>query len=259
MSSSRKSESSLLTVENVWKSFGDLGVLEGIGFQINSSGFVTFLGPSGCGKTTLFKILLGLVEADRGTIRKNYSSSGYLPQEGLLFPWKTLIENVELPMKLRGIGKKERRERAKKNLETFGLSGFEAAYPKELSGGMRQRAALLRTVLTDAPILFLDEPFGSLDAMTRDKIQHWLLDLLEAIDRTILFITHDIEEGLFLSEKIIVLSDRPAVKQGEFGVDLSEEERDKTGKKFFEYKRKLMNTIEEVDENGKDETVRQLL
>lgn len=259
MNSSRKSKSSLLTVKDVWKSFGDLGVLEGIGFQINSSGFVTFLGPSGCGKTTLFKILLNLLEANRGTVQRNYSSSGYLPQEGLLFPWKTLIENVELPMKLRKVKKEERRERVKKNLEAFGLSGFEDSYPKELSGGMRQRAALLRTVLTDAPVLFLDEPFGSLDALTRDKIQHWLLDLLEDIDRTIMFITHDIEEGLFLSEKIIVLSDRPAVKKEEFDVDLTEEERDKTGRKFFEYKRKLMNTIEEVDENAKDETVRQLL
>ncbi len=210
MSSSRKSESRLLTVEDVWKSFGDLGVLEGIGFRINSSGFVTFLGPSGCGKTTLFKILLGLVEADRGTIRKNYSSSGYLPQEGLLFPWKTLMENVELPMKLRGIGKKERRARIRKSLKTFGLSGFEESYPKELSGGMRQRAALLRSVLTDAPVLFLDEPFGSLDALTRYKIQHWLLELLEEIDRSILFITHDIEEVAFLGRKIAVLSSAPA-------------------------------------------------
>lgn len=259
MNSSRKNKSSLLTVKDVWKSFGDLGVLEGVDFRVSSSGFVTFLGPSGCGKTTLFKILLNLLEADRGTVQRNYSSSGYLPQKGLLFPWKTLIENVELPMKLRKVEKEERRERVKKNLEAFGLSGFEDSYPKELSGGMRQRAALLRTVLTDAPVLFLDEPFGSLDALTRDKIQHWLLDLLEDIDRTILFITHDIEEGLFLSEKIIVLSDRPAVKKGEFDVDLTEEERDKTGRKFLEYKRKLMNTIEEVDENAKDETVRQLL
>lgn len=259
MNSSRETNSSLLKVKGVHKGFGDLQVLKGIDFAIKSSGFVTFLGPSGCGKTTLFKILLELIEPDRGEISRNYPSAGYLPQEGLLFPWKTLLENVELPLKLRGKGNEEREERVRENLEEFGLAGFEDSYPRQLSGGMRQRAALLRTILTDAPVLFLDEPFGSLDALTRDKLQRWLLDLLVDIDRTILFITHDIEEGIFLSEKVIVLSDRPAVKKGELGVDLSEEERDKTGEKFFNYKRRLLETIEEVDDNAEDETVRQLL
>lgn len=259
MNSSLKAENNLLKARDVRKGFGDLEVLEGIDFEIHSSGFVTFLGPSGCGKTTLFKILLELLEPDRGIITRNYPSAGYLPQEGLLFPWKTLLQNVELPLKLRGKGKEEQQIRVRENLDEFGLSGFENSYPHQLSGGMRQRAALLRTILTDAPVLYLDEPFGSLDALTRDKIQRWLLELLEDIDRTILFITHDIEEGIFLSEKIIVLSDRPAVKKGEFDIDLSDEERDKTGEKFFDYKRSLLETIEEVKENGKDETVRQLL
>ncbi len=249
----------MLAVEDLYKSFGDLKVLEGIDFEINTSGFVTFLGPSGCGKSTLFKIVLELLEPDRGRIEKSYSSPGYLPQEGLLFPWKNLMENIELPLQLKGIDKGERRKRIKKNLEDFGLSGFEQAYPHQLSGGMRQRAALLRTVLTDSPVLFLDEPFGSLDAITRDRIQHWLLDLLSELDRTILFITHDLEEGLFLSEKIIILSERPATVQAELPVELSEEERDKTGQNFFEHKRQLIQIIEEVDKNGKDETVRQLL
>ncbi|MFP4136718.1 MAG: ABC transporter ATP-binding protein [Candidatus Acetothermia bacterium] len=259
MNSSLKTGNRPLEVSGVRKSFGGLEVLGGISFEIDSSGFVTFLGPSGCGKTTLFKIILELTEPDEGEIHRNYSSAGYLPQEGLLFPWKTLLENVELPLKLQGKGKEKRRKRVRESLDDFGLSGFEDSYPDKLSGGMRQRAALLRAVLTDAPVLFLDEPFGSLDALTRDKIQRWLLDLLEEINRTILFITHDIEEALFLSEKIIVLSDRPAVKKGEFDVDLAEEERDKTGEKFFEYKRRLLKTIEEVEDNDEDRTVRQLL
>jgi len=259
MNSSRKRKVSLLKVENLYKSFSDLKVLEGISFEIDTSGFVTFLGPSGCGKSTLFKIILKLLNPDKGRIERGYPDSGYLPQEGLLFPWKNLMENIELPLELKGAEKEKRRKRIRDNLEDFGLSGFEETYPHQLSGGMRQRAALLRTVLTDAPVLFLDEPFGSLDALTRDRIQRWLLELLSEINRTILFITHDLEEGLFLSEKIILLSDRPATIRGEFSVDLSEEERDKTGQNFFEYKRKLINIIEEVDESDEDETVRQLL
>ncbi|MFB6291724.1 MAG: ABC transporter ATP-binding protein [Candidatus Bipolaricaulia bacterium] len=259
MNSSRNRKTELLAVENLHKSFGELKVLKGIKFEINTSGFVTFLGPSGCGKSTLFKIVLELLSPDSGRIDRGYRSSGYLPQEGLLFPWKNVMENIELPLELKGVGKKERRKRVRENLEDFGLSGFEEAYPHQLSGGMRQRAALLRTILTDAPVLFLDEPFGSLDALTRDRIQRWLLDLLSDLNRTILFITHDLEEGLFLSEKIIVLSDRPATVRGEFPVDLDEEERDKTGQTFFDYKRELIKIIEEVDKSNEGETVRQLL
>jgi ABC-type nitrate/sulfonate/bicarbonate transport system ATPase subunit len=259
MNSSRNRKTELLAVENLYKSFGDLEVLNGINFEVNNPGFVTFLGPSGCGKSTLFKIVLELLSPDRGRIDRGYSDSGYLPQEGLLFPWKNLVENIELPLELKGVGKEKRRERVKENLDSFGLEGFEEAYPHQLSGGMRQRAALLRTVLTDAPILFLDEPFGSLDALTRDRIQRWLLDLLSDLDRTILFITHDLEEALFLSEKIIVLSDRPAIVRGEVPVDLDDEDRDKTGQKFFDYKRKLIEIIEEVDQGDEDRTVRQIL
>lgn len=254
---SRVPMTELLIVEDLYKSFGDLQVLEDINLRVGSSQFVTFLGPSGCGKTTLFKILLGLTQPDRGRVERNYSSHGYLPQEGLLFPWKKLLENVELPLQLQGVGKKERRKRAKDNLKDFGLSGFEDSYPRELSGGMCQRAALLRTILTDAPILFLDEPFGSLDALTRDKIQRWLLDVLVELDRTILFITHDMEEALFLSERIIVLSDRPATKKGDFAVKLEGEKRDKGSQAFFEEKKKLLESFKEVRPSGQNEPVRQ--
>lgn len=259
MNFSRNRKAELLAVEGLYKSFGDLEVLKGVGFEVDNPGFVTFLGPSGCGKSTLFKIVLELLSPDRGRIDRGYSDSGYLPQEGLLFPWKNLMENIELPLELKGVGKDERRKRIKENLSSFGLEGFEEARPDQLSGGMRQRAALLRTILTDAPVLFLDEPFGSLDALTRDRIQRWLLNLLSDFDRTILFITHDLEEALFLSEKIIVLSDRPAAVRGEFPVDLDAEDRDKTGQKFFDYKRKLIQIIEEVDRGDKDQTVRRIL
>ncbi len=246
-------KSTLLKVEGLDKAFNGLEVLSDINFTLENPNFVTFLGPSGCGKSTLFKILLELLKPDRGEIHRGYKSSGYLPQEGLLFPWKTLIQNVELPLELHGTNKKERRKRAKDHLDTFGLAGFEDSYPYQLSGGMRQRAALLRTILTDAPVLFLDEPFGSLDALTRDKLQRWLFGILEEFDQTILFITHDVEEAVFLSETIILFTDRPAHKKAEISVNLSKTERDKTNEDFFNYQKKVFTYIEE-EKYGQDQS-----
>ncbi len=243
---SRRTEvAELLKVANLSKSFGELQVLTDISFTITGSRFVTFVGPSGCGKSTLFKILLELVQPDGGQVVRGYDSSGYLPQEGLLFPWKTLKENVELPLELRGVPPAEREERVLSHLETFGLNGFEGSYPRQLSGGMRQRGALLRTILTDAEILYLDEPFGSLDAITRDRLQKWLLGVLDQIDQTILFITHDVEEAVFLSDRVTMLSGRPARKKAEISVDLTREERDKTSEKFFTYQKQVFSYIEE--------------
>lgn len=244
----------LLKVSGLSKSFGGLPVLTDISFTLDGSRFVTFVGPSGCGKSTLFKILLELIQPDRGEVIRGYGSSGYLPQEGLLFPWKTLKENVELPLQLRGVPAPDREERVSSHLEAFGLDGFEGSYPGQLSGGMRQRGALLRTILTDADILYLDEPFGSLDAITRDHLQRWLLGVLAQLDQTILFITHDVEEAVFLSDRVVLLSGRPARKQAEVSIDLTREERDKTSEMFFNYQKKVFEYIEEED-HGKRESV----
>ncbi len=218
--------------------------------------FLTILGPSGCGKSTLFKVLLHLEDYQSGKIERNYQTAGYLPQDGLLFPWKTLTENVELPMVLRGMDKETRRQRIYQNLETFGLKGFENVYPKELSGGMKQRAALLRTIVTDAPILYLDEPFGALDAITRSHLQKWLANLVSNIDRTILFITHDIEEAIFLSERIILLTDRPARILDDIKINIDKSDQtNRVSNAFHQLKSKLLKMIEEGTNHAQNGTI----
>ena len=237
----------VLTVEGLAKRYGRLPVLDGLSFRVLDGEKVAFLGPSGCGKTTLFRILLDFEPYDAGRIERRYASAGYLPQGGLLFPWKTVWENAALPLVLRGIERREREARIREWLEPFGLSGFEATYPYALSGGMRQRAALLRTLLTEAPILFLDEPFGALDTITRGRLQDWLADLLEHIEGTLLFVTHDLEEAILLSGRVLVLSDRPARVREEVAPRFESEgtRRDRLGSVFLSYKEKITKLIEE--------------
>lgn len=196
------------------KRYGELEVLRDLNLEINEGEFVTLIGPSGCGKSTVFNILAGLETADSGHIqvegfplRRVFS---YMPQRDSLLPWRNILDNVILGQELQGVSKKQARTEALEQLAFFGLHGFEKNYPFELSGGMRQRAALLRTVLTQRPVLLLDEPFGALDALTRAQLQEWLSELKQRLHRTILFITHDVEEALLLSDRVYVLSPRPA-------------------------------------------------
>ena len=175
----------------------------------------------------------------------HFDSAGYLPQGGLLFSWKTVRENVELPLAIQGIDQRTRRKVVDEQLEPFGLRGFDSRYPQELSGGMRQRAALLRTVVTGAPILFLDEPFGALDTITRHRLQDWLAALIQELDRTMLLVTHDLEEALVLSERVIVLTQRPASVAGEILFKPEDaEEKQRTSKAFRDAKATLLETIE---------------
>ncbi len=206
-----------LKIKNLYKSYVKLPVLQDLSLEAAAGEFVTLIGPSGCGKSTLFSILAGLETADAGQIW--YDGQPFQPQPGKmaymlqrdgLMPWRTALDNAILGLELAKIPHQQARQKALSLFEAFGLKGFENSYPWQLSGGMRQRLALLRTVLTDKEILLLDEPFGALDALTRTSLQEWLLELQAKLRRTILFITHDVEEALLLSDRVYVLSHRPA-------------------------------------------------
>lgn len=191
-------------------------VLGGVTLTVDPGEFVSILGPSGCGKSTLFHIIGGLVRPDRGHIRMNGQDStgkrgqiSYMPQQPALFPWRTIEDNVLLAREIRGRLPGNAREEAWEWLRRAGLAGFERAYPHMLSGGMQQRAAFLRALLAPQELMLLDEPFSALDALTRSDMQHWLLELWEENRRSVLFITHNIEEALLLSDRIYVFSGRP--------------------------------------------------
>ncbi len=229
-----------------------LKVLEDVSLEVGESEFVSVIGPSGCGKSTLFKVIAGLDKIDSGeiqidgrTVKDQIRRMGYMPQKDQLMPWKTLMENALLPLEIQGVSKAEGKKQVEELIPVFGLEGFAKAYPYELSGGMRQRAALLRTVLIDSDILLLDEPFGSLDAINREKMQRWLLKVWENVSRTVLFITHSVDEAVLLSDRVYVLSDRPARVIGEEKIELSRS-RDwnmVTGAKFAEHKESLLKQL----------------
>ena len=204
-----------LCVENLSISFDKQLILNHIDFQIRQGEFVALLGPSGCVKSTILNILAGLLSKETGIIKvDNQEIKGlsdhfaYMPQSDLLLPWKTILDNVTLYVQINHDSKAK--ENALKEFKTFGLDGYQNSYPDQLSGGMRQRAAFLRTALCKADILLLDEPFGALDVITRNDMQDWLLDLRKQYNRTTLLVTHDIDEALFLADRILILSHRPA-------------------------------------------------
>jgi ABC-type nitrate/sulfonate/bicarbonate transport system ATPase subunit len=195
---------------------GSVYAIDRINLGVPEGRFASIIGPSGCGKTTLFNIIAGLEQPTQGEVTvdgQNVTGMigivGYMLQKDLLFPWRTVLDNICLGMELRGVPMREARERAMPYLVRYGLGGFEDRYPAALSGGMKQRAALLRTLLYDSDIVLLDEPFGALDAQTKSLMQDWLLQLWADFRKTILFVTHDLDEALFLSDEIYVLSARP--------------------------------------------------
>ena len=205
-----------LQVKNVCVTFENKKILENLCMDVRNGEFVALIGPSGCGKSTLLNILAGVLEPEHGEVyvdgeKVNGVSSrfAYMPQSDLLLPWKTILDNVTLYGRLHG-QLKQAREAARKEFLVFGLQGYEDAYPDELSGGMRQRAAFLRTALCGADIMLLDEPFGALDVITRNEMQDWLLKLRSELGRTTLLVTHDIDEALYLADRIVVLGGQPA-------------------------------------------------
>jgi len=209
--------------------FGEREVvaLESVSLAIPAGRFVSLIGPSGCGKSTIFNILAGLQRPTKGAVfidGENVTGHigvvGYMLQKDLLLPWRTVLDNIILGMEIRGVPVREARARSLPYLYKYGLGGFENQYPATLSGGMRQRAALLRTLLYDCEIILLDEPFGALDAQTRVRMQEWLLQIWADFRKTIIFVTHDVDEAVYLSDEIYVMSPRPGRLKEHFEVTL---------------------------------------
>jgi ABC-type nitrate/sulfonate/bicarbonate transport system ATPase subunit len=218
----------MISVDAVSHHFGDVAVLERLDLTVPSGGFASLVGPSGCGKSTLLRVLAGLLVPTSGdaaiagrSIVGRPGHSAYMPQRDLLLPWRRALGNATVGAEIAGLPPEEAQRQADALFGTFGLDGFQRAWPAELSGGMRQRLALLRTFLCGRDVLLLDEPFGALDAITRRDMHVWLQQVLAADRRTVLLVTHDVEEALVLSDVVIVLSDRPARIVEQMPVDLA--------------------------------------
>jgi len=199
-------------------------IFDGLTLSIKSGEFVALVGPSGCGKTTLLQIMAGLIANFSGTIYLDgqigepLGKVSLMPQEDLLLPWRTVLENSCLPLEIKGIDKSKASQQVRGLLREFGLEGYENFYPQQLSGGMRQRVAFLRSILTGHRILLLDEPFSALDALTRLRMQQWLIAMWQKFQTTIIFITHDVEEAIFLAQRILLFSVAPNKRLKEYTV-----------------------------------------
>ena len=221
----------MLRVVNVSKTFstpqGSFHALENICFTVNEGEFVSVVGSSGCGKTTLLNIVAGVVSVDAGQVmlrgervQRVHRSVGYAFQQSTLLPWRTVQENIELGMELRAVPAKERRARAAELIAQVGLSGFADVYPHQISGGMAKRAEIARVLAIDPDLLLMDEPFGALDAQTKMQMQNGLLELLQTFRKTVLFITHDLDEAVVLSDRVITMTARPGRIKNEHRIDL---------------------------------------
>ncbi len=204
-------------LQGIGKRFGELVVLRGIDFDIPRHSRIGIVGPSGGGKSTLLHIVAGLMEPDTGEVnvegataaKDRLARCALMPQRDLLLPWRTALDNATIALENRGVSRSEARYRTRPLFARFGLAMFEDVRPAQLSGGMRQRVSFLRTLVADKDVLLLDEPFGALDSITRAQMQEWLLRALGDVPRTVLLVTHDVEEALLLSKVVVVLSARP--------------------------------------------------
>jgi len=245
-----------LTLRQIAKTFevedGRVPVLQPFDLRVADGEFVTIVGPSGCGKSTLFNIVAGLLPSDGGTLlidgRPVSSTLGhvaYMPQRDLLFPWRTVLDNAVIGLEIQGVARAEARRRALDVIGQFGLDGFAHYYPFALSGGMKQRVALLRTFLFESDIMLLDEPFGALDALTRSILQEWLAGVCARHRRTILFITHDVEEAIFLGDRVVVMTARPGRLKLEAKVELERPRAPQlvTSEPFVALKKQILEAI----------------
>ncbi len=230
-------------------------VLDDVSLAVGRGEFVSVIGPSACGKSTLLNLLTGLetpasgqVLIDGRIVTGQLGRTGYMPQKDLLMPWKTVLDNTCLGLELAGAGRRQAREVALSWFPRFGLKGFDRVYPSALSGGMRQRAALLRTFLAGRDILLLDEPFGALDALTRAAMQEWLLDIWSDSGKTVLLVTHDIDEAIYLSDRVYVMTPRPGRIAGTFDVPFARPRRYEdivTSSSFGSLKRSLLALLKQ--------------
>jgi NitT/TauT family transport system ATP-binding protein len=196
-----------VALAGVTKAFGTVEALAGVSLRVGARRTVAVVGPSGCGKSTLLELVCGLQAPDAGTV--SAPPAALMPQRDGLLPWLCALDNAALAMRLAGASKAAARSAAREHFAHFGLEWFEAARPRELSGGMRQRVAFVRTLLAGRPVLCLDEPFGALDALTRQRMQEWLAAALLEEPRTVLLVTHDVEEAALLADEVVLLSERP--------------------------------------------------
>ena len=231
MTQSRGAGRGGLIIKGLTKTFhprsGPVVALDGVDMVVGPGEFVTLIGPSGCGKSTLFNIVAGLDMFDSGEVRLDGAPSGdrlgniaYMFQKDLLFPWRTVVGNAILGLEMDGLSRTEARNRVEPYLERFGLADFGSAYPAQLSGGMRQRVAFLRTMVQKRSIMLLDEPFGALDSYTRAHLQQWLMGVWDEIRTTVLFVTHDVAEAVYLSDRVYVMTPRPGRIQAVYDIEL---------------------------------------
>lgn len=244
----------LLTVSGVRFDYEDIPVLDNVDLSVNRGEFVALVGPSGCGKSTLLNLISGLLSPSKGTVSANgiFDSSGrlgnvsYMQQRDLLLPWRTIAENCQLGMELRSISGDVSKVRVKELAKSFGLSDVLNYMPWQLSGGMRQRAALMRTILLDNHVLLLDEPFGALDAITRSALQKWLLSVLVRNDKAVLLVTHDVEEAILLADRVLIMASEPGRIIAEVDVRLTDSSIDSsfTSPAFVELRKDILALLE---------------
>ena len=242
----------ILRTENITKSYNDKMVIEDINIHLKEGELVSLLGVSGSGKTTLFNIISGLIMPGGGSVQLSDSditgkpgSVAYMLQKDMLLPHKKIIDNVSLPLLLKGMPRKDARAHADEFFEEFGLEGTQNKYPSQLSGGMKQRAALLRTYMASDGVVLLDEPFSALDTLTKSAMHKWYLQVMEHISLSTLFITHDIDEAILLSDRIYIMSGAPGRIVDEIAI---EEKRPRRGDfnltpEFLEYKRRIISKL----------------
>ena len=241
-----------LEVRHVSFAYEHTNVIEDISLTLNENELVCLLGVSGSGKTTLFNVISGLQKPDLGSVLLNGNditgkpgNVSYMLQKDLLLPYRTIEDNVALPLMIKGVNKREAREKASKHFADFGLEGTQKRFPSELSGGMRQRAALLRTYMFSGEVALLDEPFSALDALTKHDIHSWYLGVMSRIKLSTLFITHDIDEAILLSDRIYLLNGKPGRITDEIIIERPGNTRDDfdlTGE-FLDYKRMILSKL----------------
>ncbi len=253
-----KTEIALDGVEMVYPAeTGNVTALTGVSFDIQKGEFISLLGPSGCGKTTLLRIIAGLLQNTGGTVgvagmtptqARESGEMGMVFQSAVLYDWRTVLKNVMLPMEIKGVYREEQRRRAEEMLELVGLSKFKNSYPYELSGGMQQRVSIARALATSPNILLMDEPFSALDEFTREKLHDDLLQICHTRDMTVVFVTHNIAESVYLSDRVVVMSPHPGRVSAVVNIDLPHPRRPemRESQEYYDYVSLIRNSFEGV-------------